>query len=207
MGKRKKYDYHKGFIKLSEYSLRCSEMLNDILLNYNEINRNKKIIEMHKIEQEADDEKHDMMNCLMKEFLPPIEREDIINLANRIDDVTDYVEDVLIHLDIYHVKKLNPEIIKFSQLIVECCKNLKETLKEFTHFKKSSNLQDKIIEINCLEEEGDTLYADTVRKLYKSSKDPIELLIWTEIFARLEKCFDACKDVADGITAIVINNS
>jgi uncharacterized protein Yka (UPF0111/DUF47 family) len=46
-----------------------------------------------------------------------------------------------------------------------------------------------------------------VRNLYKTSKDPIELMVWTEIFNRLEKCCDACEDVANDIENIVMKNS
>ena len=34
----------------------------------------------------------------MKEFLPPIEREDIVELSHAIDDVIDSVEDVLVRI-------------------------------------------------------------------------------------------------------------
>ena len=39
-----------------------------------------------------------MMKVLTHEFLPPLEREDITELAERIDDVTDAVEDVIVKI-------------------------------------------------------------------------------------------------------------
>jgi uncharacterized protein Yka (UPF0111/DUF47 family) len=82
-----------------------------------------------------------------------------------------------------------------------------EALEEFKNFKSSKKLRDKIIEINRLEEDGDALYVDSMRNLYHTSKDPIELMCWTEVLHRLEKCCDNCEDVANIIESIVMKNS
>lgn len=207
MEKKKDYNYFNGFVELSKYSLQCANMFLQIVQNYDNEKLPDQIIEMHNIEHAADIAKHDMMNRLMKEFLPPIEREDITSLAQKIDNVTDAVEDVLIRLDIYNVQTVRPEIEKFAELIVQCCESMNRALLELKNYKKSTTLQSLIIEINRLEEDGDELYTNAVRFLYQTSKDPIELLIWTEIIQRLEKCCDACEDVADDIETVVMKNS
>jgi predicted phosphate transport protein (TIGR00153 family) len=207
MEKKKEYNYYDGFVELSNYSLKSANMLHDIVQNYSNTDIPAMVVEMHNIEHAADIAKHDMMNRLMKEFLPPIEREDIISLAQKIDNVTDAIEDVLIRLDIYNVQSIRSETAKFTELIVKCCESMDQALKEFKHFKKSSTLQTKIIEMNRLEEDGDELYTNAVRFLYQTSKDPIELMVWTEISQRLEKCCDACEDVADDIETVVMKNS
>ena len=181
--------------------------LNETLCNFDHSNISEKVKAAHEIEHSADYAKHDIMNRLVKEFLPPIEREDITTLTQEIDDVTDSVEDVLIYIDMFNIQSIRPEIIKFTNLIVTCCKAMDEALEEFKNFKTSKTLRDKIIEINRLEEEGDALYVDSMRNLYHTSKDPIELMCWTEILHRLEKCCDTCEDVADIIESIVMKNS
>jgi uncharacterized protein Yka (UPF0111/DUF47 family) len=148
-----------------------------------------------------------VLNRLVKEFLPPIEREDITSLSQKIDDVTDAIEDVLICIDMFNVQNIRPEILKFTEMIVDCCKSMKVALDEFQNFKRSKRLHSEIVEINRLEEEGDTLYINGVRNLYRTTTDPIELMVWTEIFRRLEKCCDACEDVANDIESIVMKNS
>ena len=68
-------------------------------------------------------------------------------------------------------------------------------------------MNEKIIEVNQLEEVGDSLYYETVHKLFLNSNDALELLVWTEVFSRLEKCCDACEEAADVIESIVMKNS
>jgi len=201
------YNYFEAFVNLSKFSLESAEILNTTLGQFNPSEIETKIKEMHTIEHTADVAKHDMLNRLMKEFLPPIEREDITSLSQKIDDVTDAVEDVLIYIHIFNVQKIRPEIHKFTELITECCKAVNVALVEFQNFKRSKKLHPIIVEINRLEEEGDALYVSGVRNLYKYSKDPLEIMIWTEIYHRLERCCDACEDVANDIENIVMKNS
>lgn len=205
--KRNSFNYFESFVKLSKFSLSSAEILHTILSDFNSSDLPQKVKDMHEIEHNADIAKHDIMNHLVKEFLPPIEREDITSLSQEIDDVTDSVEDVLLFISMFNIKSIRPEILKFTELISTCCKSMHEALVEFQNFKNSKTLHAKIIEINRLEEEGDGLYTDMMRNLYASSKDPIELMTWTEILHRLEKCCDNCEDVADIIEEIVMKNS
>jgi predicted phosphate transport protein (TIGR00153 family) len=207
MKRKNEYNYFETIAQLSEFSLKSAVMLHKSLSGFHPSDIPETVKEMHVIEHSADDAKHDIMNRLLKEFLPPIEREDIISLTQQIDDVTDSVEDVLIYIDVFNIQAIRPEILKFTELIVNCCKSMDIALKEFKNFKNSKTLRDKIIEINHLEETGDSLYVECVRSLYQNDKDPIQLMCWTEILHRLEKCCDKCEDVANVIESVVMKNS
>ncbi len=207
MKRKNDYNYFDAFAGLSKYSYRLAVTLHETFTNFDPGCITEKVKDAHEIEHNADIAKHEIMNRLVKEFLPPIEREDIISLAQEIDDVTDSVEDVLIYIDMFNIQTIRPEVLKFTELIASCCKALDEALGEFKSFKTSKKLRDKIIAINHLEEEGDALYVDTMRNLFQTSKDPIELMCWTEVLHRLEKCCDNCEDVANIIESIVMKNS
>ncbi|TAH66230.1 MAG: DUF47 domain-containing protein [Anaerolineaceae bacterium] len=207
MKRKHGFNYFEAFVELSKYSLSSAEILHNILLNFDPSELSQKLKEMHDIEHSADLAKHVLMNNLVKEFLPPIEREDIISLSQEIDDVTDSVEDVLLFMSMFNIKTIRPEVLKFTELISNCCKSMYEALIEFQNFKHSKTLHDKIVEINNLEEEGDGLYYTMMHNLFATSNDPIELMTWTEILHRLEKCCDNCEDVANIIEQIVMKNS
>jgi len=207
MANSKNYNYFKAFISLSDNSLKAAELLIETLHNFDISKIEEKVVEMHAIEHKADMLRHEIVNRLTKEFLPPIEREDIIKLADSIDDVVDSIEDVLLGTEMYNVQSVRPEIIKFTEVIMDCCKSMNAALVEFEHFKKSQLLHPAIVEVNRLEEVADQLYINGVRNLYKNSKDPIELMTWTEIYRLLEKCCDGCEEVANAIENIVMKNS
>ncbi|MHB8128813.1 MAG: DUF47 domain-containing protein [Mobilitalea sp.] len=207
MKRKNDYNYFDAFADLSKFSYNLAVTLHETLSNFDPLNITEKVKQAHTIEHNADIAKHDIMNRLVKEFLPPIEREDITSLTQEIDDVTDSVEDVLIYIDMFNIQTIRPEILKFTELIASCCSAMDVALEEFKSFKSSKKLHDKIIEINRLEEVGDALYVDSMRNLYHTSTDPIELMCWTEVLHRLEKCCDNCEDVANIIESIVMKNS
>ena len=75
------------------------------------------------------------------------------------------------------------------------------------NFRKSAILQEKVIEINALEEEGDRLYMEAMRRLHVEERDPVAVLAWTTMYDRFEKCCDGCEDVADMVEQVVMKNS
>ena len=64
------------------------------------------------MEHSADLKKHAMLDRLVKEFLPPIERNDIVSLSQNIDNVTDEVEEVLLRVYMNNVKEIEPNALK-----------------------------------------------------------------------------------------------
>lgn len=207
MARKKDYNYFNKFVELVDYSCKCAEILHETLANFNINTIEKKVHELHEIEHAGDLSKHELIEQLSTEFIAPIEREDIVSLSQEIDDITDEIEDVLIKVHMFNVASIKPEVLEFTSLITKCCNALKVALQEFSNYKKSSTLKAKIIEVNQLEEAGDRLYHSTIRNLYVNSKDPVELLVWTEIYNCLEACCDACEDTADLVESIVMKNS
>ncbi|WP_040212165.1 DUF47 domain-containing protein [Clostridium polynesiense] len=200
-------DYYGMFVELVEFSCSAASMLHNTLLNFSTEALPSKIEEIHKIEHAADIKKHEMMEKLAKEFITPIEREDIILLSQEIDDVTDTIEDVLIKIFMFNISSIRKEALDFTSAIVKCTGELKKVMEEFRNFRKSKTIHQSIILVNDLEEECDKLYTDGVRSLYVNSKEPVELMTWTEIFDRLERCSDACEHVANAVESIIMKNS
>ncbi len=192
---------------LSTYCCKAADMLHKTLNDYQYEQLNELRISMHEIEHQADLAKHDMMQYLVREFITPVDREDISNLAQLIDTVTDSIEDVLMQLYMFNVLQIRPEALDFSNTIVSCCCAMKETLENFHNYKKPKFLLPPIIEVNNLEEEGDRLYAMAMHDLHAGNDSTLEIMHWTKIYDCLEACCDACEDVADGIESVIMKNS
>ena len=139
--------------------------------------------------------------------LPPIDREDIMELSGTIDDVTDSIEDVLLRLYMFNIRTLRPEAQAFAQVIADCCAALKTMMEEFPNFRRSKTIHTQIVEINGLEEQGDKLYTDAMHTLYADASTPVDVMAWTALFDRLEKCCDKCEDVADVVERVILKNS
>jgi len=206
MIRKKGYNYYEAFQKMVSYTCEASEMLRSIIDNYKADALSRQIVEMHKIEHTADLEKHDMMKNLLKEFLPPIEREDIIQLAEQIDSATDCIEEIVMRLYMYNIATIRDEAYEFVRIISSCANTMKQMMDEFPNFRRSKSMHKYIVEINDMEEEGDRLYTAAMRRLYIESADPVEIMVWTQVFQCLEDCCDACEDVADIVESIIMKN-
>ncbi len=205
--KKKQNPYFNDFIDMVSFSCQAAEHLQEVLKNYNPETLSDQRMAMHNIEHAEDELKHKMMQRLSKEFVTPIDREDIILIANQLDNVTDKIDDILIRMYMYNIKEIRPETLAFSDVILRCCQALQKTVEEFPNFHKSTTLIQNIIGVNTMEEEGDSIYISAVRKLYEEESDPIRVAVWSELFDRLEDCCDACEDVADAMETIVMKNS
>ncbi len=207
MAKKKNNSYFEDFVSMVELSCRAAEFLQTVLKDYKPETLAESRKKMHEIEHDEDTIKHAMMRRLAKEFVTPIDREDIIQLANELDEVTDKIDDILIRMYMYNIKEVRQSALKFADVIVRCCHALQTAIKEFPNYHKSTNLMPAIINVNALEEEADAIYIEAVKKLYEEGGNAIEVATWSELYDRLEECCDACERVADALELVVMKNS
>jgi predicted phosphate transport protein (TIGR00153 family) len=207
MARKKDVNYFNSFVKLSDYSCQAANLLNKIMKNFSTDELKGKMEEMHLIEHSGDEARHIMVKELAREFITPIDREDIMDLADAIDNVTDTIEDVLMHMYMLNIKHVREDALKIADIVVKCCNVLKMALDEFHNFRKSQILHELIVEVNFLEEEGDKLFTNAIRNLYVNCKDYLEVIAWDQTFHYLEKCCDACEDVANIIESIMMKNT
>ncbi len=199
--------YFECFAECVNYANDAAAMLEKVLKDYKPETVQSYLAAMHRIEHTADMVKHRMMDALAKEFLPPIEREDIVELAHKIDNVTDCIEDVLVGMYMYNIQALRPDVEKFTSLIMRCCSSLTAAIFEFPNYRKSSTLMDRLIEINTLEEDGDRLFTDSMHRLFAEETDPVAIIGWDKLYKLFEKCCDCCEDVAELLEEVVLKNS
>jgi predicted phosphate transport protein (TIGR00153 family) len=207
MARKKDENYFDTFVELAGYSCKAAALLNNIVHNYNAEQIPEKMKEMHAIEHDGDEARHRMIKRLAREFITPIEREDIMAMADYIDTVTDTIEDVLMRMYMYNIRTVSEYALKMTEVIVKCCESLKIALDEFYNFRKSQKLHNLIIEINRLEEVGDDLFMKATRDLYVNCPDYRDLSAWDTTYYYFEKCCDSCEDVANVIENVIMKNS
>lgn len=207
MSKKTDDFYFDNFVASAEIACEAAHVMRDTLTNFSAEGLLEKRIQIHEVEHRGDGKKHEITDVLVKAFITPIEREDILRLSQNIDDVTDSVEDIIIHMYINDVKEIRADSIAFADIIIRCCEAMRDMLKELRNFKKSSTMRSLIIELNRLEEEGDSFYMETMRRLHTEESNPMTVIAWREIYEYFEKSCDACEDVADIVQGIAIGNA
>ena len=208
MKKQRTNEYFEGFVSGMESACKAAEYLESIVEHYDPEKLDEVVIEMHRIEHEADLNKHLLMQKLAKEFITPIEREDIILLLQQIDNVTDFIEDVVRKMFMYNAQSMRFEALEFATIIKQCCYESRDALKELPGFQKSNErLAQAIVKVNDFEEQGDRLYCAAMRRLYCENAESLERITWTKLFDWMEACCDACEDVMESVELVVMKNS
>lgn len=202
--KKENLDYFKEFATNIGYAVKCAEALNKYITEYDYSKALEHEKNVHTIENEADKNLHKIIDYLIKDFLPPIDREDIIMLSHRIDDVVDNIDDVVINLNIYDIKTTRNDVIEFTALLLESTKNLKNMLESLSNKKNYEEVIKMVIKANQLEENGDILYQKAIKDLIKTEQNPLEIIKWTKIYECLENALDACENVGNCVSEIIL---
>lgn len=207
--KKRKYDYFTGFERQVELACQEAALLTHAIETFQPNNGFETLlVEAHEIEHQGDEVTHTIFTAIATDFITPIEREDIVALAQYFDDILDYIEDVIQRFHMYDVKEMHEDALEFAHIIEKSCQALSNTMSDFRNFKKSKNFKQKIIDVNTYEEEADELYMGIIRHLYENKKDdPLYILTWSQLFTRMEKCTDACEHAADTMRMILLKNS
>jgi len=148
---------------------------------------------------------HEIVRRLNQTFITPIDREDIHELASKLDDIVDDMEFVARRTVLYHIDSATPFAVQLSDVLVRLSAKLESAVAGLNNGYKGV-LQD-CIAIHTLENEGDTIHHAAVGKLFGEEKDPIKLLKWKELYEKLERSIDKCEDAANVLEAIVLKNA
>ena len=207
MKNKENYNYFDEYISLSDYIIESANALKDVVNNFNLEKLNSSMVEVHKLEHEADNIVHKMRNYLIKDFLPPIDREDVSLIINKLDNIEDGIDEVLINFKILDIDNIKQEVNELIDILVKSSIAVKEMFTNFKDIKNTEKIKEKVIEINKLEEQGDRAYEKLISILYKEEKDPISLIKWTNIYNCLEDTMDCCEEISSCIEDVIIKNS
>ena len=199
--------YFDNLVSSAQVSCEAAEYLHACLSNYQPTQVEQSIRELHEIENRGDKQKHEMSAALAKAFVTPFDREDLAEISNSIDEVTDSIEEVLQQFYVDNIVTVLPEAITFSSRIIESCQLMTAMLRELPNFKKPQKLHDMIVNLSHLEEECDKLYLTATRQIREHTDDVLTTIFWRDIYSRLEKCADACEYVGDCVETIVMKNT
>ena len=204
--KNKSNYYFDSFPVLAEYSVQCGEMILDFMRNFDHQKLEEIKDSVHLIEHKADELKHEVTARLLKEFMTPIDREDIFELLRLIDDVTDAIEEISLKLYLYDYRELPPNTVEFTELTVECMKKMVECLKQFPNYLVEEVFKPYVNEVIKLEEEGDKHYIDNMHKLYQTETDGFKRHKAEAMYTMLEEVSDKCREVCRYVQNIGLKN-
>ncbi|MFO8101768.1 MAG: DUF47 family protein [Dehalococcoidia bacterium] len=193
------YDY---FDRSVENLSAASARLVDLFDNFE--NREEKSQAIKKLERDGDEITHKIIETLHLSFVTPIDREDIALLAQRLDDVLDFMEGASKRLLLYNIQAPTPNAVKVTHIIHKVTDELSKAVPLLRYHRRLKEILPHCVEIHRLENEADDLQDAALNDLFNEETDVKEILKWRDIYQQLERSVDRGEDVANVLEGIVL---
>jgi predicted phosphate transport protein (TIGR00153 family) len=198
----KKGEFFVLFEQHAQNALEAAEALERLFADFTDIEN--KVREIHAIEHHGDKLNHEIVRHLNETFVTPLDREDIVGLASKIDDVTDVCYDVSELVLLFKVTSIRPPAVRQAKVLVSTAAEMLAMLKNLQGLK---NLESHWIKIHTFENEGDQIWREAVAELFAGSDTAIEIVKWKDIYSLVEVAIDRCEDVANIVETIMVKHS
>jgi predicted phosphate transport protein (TIGR00153 family) len=183
-----------------------AQALEDLFENYADVEA--KVRRIKALEHAEDEVTCEIFDRLARNFITPIDREDIQRAASRLDDVMDEMNTAANRMLLFKITQPTDDARAFARVLVKATDLLRESFGQLRHLKrKGPTILSICGEIRAEESEGDRLRQHALANLFDHEDSAKEIIKWKDIYQILEKATDRAEDVADVIHTIVVKNT
>lgn len=163
------------------------------------------ILERLELQERANDDlTHTIFTDLARNFITPIDREDIHQLATSLDDVADFILASAKNIELFHIERPDETCRELARLVNEGARIVQMAVQGLRDLHKANTNNKFVVDINSMENEADSVYDKAIERLFATEKDAIELIKWRDLYSTLELATDKCEDVANVIESIML---
>jgi uncharacterized protein len=154
---------------------------------------------MRDTEHAGDDITHEIFSTVNTTFVTPFDREDIYQLAGRIDDILDHLDAAADLIVLYRPAELPAEVGAQVDVLVRAAEL---TAGAMARLRTPQSLSEYWIEINRLENEADQVHRRLLATLFSGMYEPMEVLKLKDVVEELEAAADAFEHLAHAVQTI-----
>jgi len=159
------------------------------------------------LEMKADGIARDVLILVRRTFITPLDRGDLKDLINTLDDTIDQMQKTAKAVLLFEVDTLEPEMAEMGAHILQAAELTVQAVKLLGSLRENSAKLNTITEeIVRLEEDSDTLNDKGIKALFERHRNgnAMNYMVGIEIYNHLERVMDRFEDVANRISGIVI---
>lgn len=196
------------FQESAENASEVTKALLDVVDNGADRSRNVHLL--RDLERRGDEITHRIFNALNSTFVTPLDREDIRDLAVKLDDLVDDAEEAGKRLVLYRLEGEKEAATLLARILHEQTLMLAKAMPLLADVgKKGDEIRRLVLETHRLENEADDTLNQALAELYDGVTTIPELIAqmrWGEICGLLEDATDRAEDVADVLEGIYLKN-
>jgi predicted phosphate transport protein (TIGR00153 family) len=193
------------FQESAQNMVRAARSLKDMVDSWEHVEG--KVAEITELEHKGDTITHEIMSRLHRTFVTPFDREDIVQLAHSLDDVTDFIHAASDAMLLYKIDRPAERAKELADIIVQATEEIEKVLPQLRKRIVLSSVLKRCVEINRLENVADRVYRSAIAELFEDSSDMAHIIKWREIYAHMESATDRCEDVADVLEGVAIKHA
>ena len=180
------------FVSDAENLAAGARALDEIMRDYDRLD--ERVAAIQAIEHAGDELGDEVMERLERAFITPVDRGDIHELARRMDDVLDRIQEVAETLQIYGITAPTDEARRLSEILAEQTTEILAALRKLESMK---GLEGHLKRVHELENEADGLSRSAIGRLFRDGQDALEVIKWRDVYLSLEEAIDAAEDAAE----------
>ena len=193
------------FEESAQNLVRAADLLAELLQSWEDVE--EKIRQIAELEHHGDNITHRIIAQLHGTFVTPIDREDIAQLAHRMDDVIDFIEAAAVRTILYSIDKPTERAKEMADILVRVTTEVSKAIPRLRRRRELSHMREHCIEINRLENEADAVRRSALAELFHEQVDVTNVIKWMEIYEHMENAVDSCEDIADILEGVMIKRA
>jgi len=194
--------------EMADVMLVASEIMIEFIQNYDHETAPEYYKRIKEQELKGDALSNRVFDELDSTFITPFDREDINQLANRLDDVTDYINSCAKKIVLYNPVTMPASAIEIVALIREDAICIGKAIDELDVLKKDAKQIKKYCkDLHDIENKADDVYEQFIIELFEKETDSVEIIKLKEIMNGLERTTDAAEYVGKIIKMIIVKNA
>ncbi len=190
------------FEQSAQNAVKITQQLKDMVYIWENVKERVGIIT--DLEHQGDAITHQIFEQLHRSVITPFDREDIALLAHSLDDVTDFIHAAADAMLLYKVERPTHRAKELAEIAVQAVAEVEKAVSEMHDRAGRNRLLKRCIEINRLENIGDSVYRSAMAELFDDSADMAGVIKWREIYNHMESVIDRCEDIANTLEGVSI---
>ncbi|MDR2646744.1 MAG: DUF47 family protein [Oscillospiraceae bacterium] len=207
MPRKKQTDYYDKLRVQCSAAQNAAKTLEDALRNYDFLKLPTHIETMQGYLKESAQIRKTLTQALIEDFLPPLDRGDLMEITCGLDSLIRHAEHTLQHVFALQVPRILPAAVELAAKYSRQADCLAEVIGMLDKLKKNSaEMLERTIQIDQIEDECDTIYVLALQEVFSQQVNPRELLVWRMILHYLEQCSDEGNALGRSLEATIMKN-
>ena len=160
--------------------------------------------EIKDLEHQGDEITHKIVLTLNRTFVTPFDHEDIYALASGLDDILDYIEEVVDTANLYEITVIPTPARELTRLLTVAVAQLEQAIGKL---ESGKGIEEHSAEVHRLEDVGDSTSRHAIAELFSNQHPVLEVIKLKDLYSLLEDALDRCETVANVLEGIATKNA